>query len=181
MQFSTHSMTEVFFRVYKGTESLSPMVICLALNRQWQLQLALNSPMAVATCLLAEKAEAPPATWKRLKKQPYEAAWNSPVWLAVPTPCVYRYSEWRVLHLHVHIATVSGESSHQQQTRQSHWRFACTMHAFTSKTAPLRKLFQKHPIWGKKFLKLPQMGKFSVNARERKVYGLGKAWGARRG
>jgi len=35
------------------------------------------------------------------------------------------------------------------------------MHAFTLKTAPMGKLFQKHSIWKKKFLKQPQMGKFA--------------------
>ena len=40
-------------------------------------------------------------------------------------PCTYIASlTGDLLPLHVLIATSSGESSHQQQTRQSHWRFA---------------------------------------------------------
>ena len=65
-----------FFRVYKGTESPVGTAIFLALNRQWQLQLAMKSPMAVATCLLA---------CKRCNQLQKPAPWNSPVWLAVPS------------------------------------------------------------------------------------------------
>jgi len=40
------------FFVYIGTKSPTEMAIFSALTRQWELQLALKSPMAVATPLL---------------------------------------------------------------------------------------------------------------------------------
>ena len=46
-------LKEVF--VYTGTKSPTEMAIFSALNRQWELQLALNSPMAVATPLSLKK------------------------------------------------------------------------------------------------------------------------------
>ena len=104
LQFSTqlkcsfqHIAWLRFFRVYKGTESLSPMAISLALNHQWQLQLSLNSPMAVAICLLAGKS------WSPL---PPEKGWKSNPTLKRPGT---RQFDWR-FPLHVHIATLSGES-----------------------------------------------------------------------
>jgi len=143
MQFWTHSKTELFFfRVYKGPESLSPMAISLALNCQWQLQLALNSPMAVATCLLA---------WKSLKKQAYEAA---------PETCQF---DWRfplacislvslaIWSLHVHIAIARSDSFTETKLASGTGSLAAACMHFTSKRAPLGKLFENDPIWKKSF------------------------------
>ncbi|KAL5154759.1 hypothetical protein HKD37_19G054039 [Glycine soja] len=44
---------------------------------------------------------------------------------------LYRQWNLRFVPVDVQVAAVSGDSRQQQQTRQSHWRFACTMHATT--------------------------------------------------
>jgi len=59
------------------------MTIPSALTRQWELQLALNSPMAVATSLSLKKLPYLRKHMKkactRLKKACFSATWKSPV------------------------------------------------------------------------------------------------------
>ena len=139
-----------YFRVYKGPKSLSPMAISLALNRQWQLQLAINSPMTVATCLLAYHLKKATCHLKKPEKASLRnSTWNSPVWLAIPTGTYITSHTGDLFSLQVHIAIARSDSFTETKLASGTGGLGAACMRFTSKRAPSRKYFKNDPIWEK--------------------------------
>jgi len=132
-------LKEVF--IFISTKSPVLMAIFSALNRQWELQLAGNSPMAVATPLLWKSApynteKQPPTPETSLHPHSMELASltgssQASVHVAIWTgdfvsACTYRHWCWRFAQGH--------------QTRHWFWRFGSCMHGFHVQKCPLLEI-----------------------------------------
>ena len=138
------------FCIYIALKSPSAVANSSALTRWWELQLALNSPMAVATPLYLKKPKIVPLESKPaiLQKQNRQFDWR------FTKPCPDSPAEVASSTSH-QIAIMSGVF-HATWALLSKLaignggllRAPCILR---KQTTPSRKFFQNHPIWGNTF------------------------------